>query len=60
MRRYSLRDCLIDEARALAGPAERQAYSELNELARTWRKRNTAERVANALKAGAGLPFTEL
>lgn len=42
-----------------ASEAERVAYADLCDLARTWRKRNTAECVANALKAGAGLPFTE-
>ena len=34
--------------------AERQAYAELAALARRWRKRNTAERVLQALGGVAG------
>jgi hypothetical protein len=37
--------------------AEREAHAALAMLAHEWQKRNTAEKVAKALKARGDLPF---
>lgn len=45
--------------RVCATGVELAAYAELALLAGQWRKRNTAERVANALKVDGAEPLTE-
>lgn len=63
MLRYFTPEARVAIERIAAQPdasrAELEAYAELALVAGRWRKRNTAERVANALKADGAEPFTK-